>query len=86
MPTTINSVGTKYFGKKDLEIHVGVCGHCGKEVELQAFETRLWFVILFLPPAHLSEAINCRTLDRGLEYDTMGRRATTPCRSGEENP
>ncbi|MBL7223000.1 MAG: tetratricopeptide repeat protein [Candidatus Brocadiae bacterium] len=49
MPSTINGIGTHYYGKKNLEKQRGVCEHCGAAVELQTYETRLWFVVLFIP-------------------------------------
>ncbi|NQT53104.1 tetratricopeptide repeat protein, partial [bacterium] len=49
MPSTINGIGTHYYGKKNLETQRGVCEHCGAAVELQTYETRLWFVVLFIP-------------------------------------
>ena len=49
MPTTINGIGTHYYGKKNTEVNAGICPHCGKEANLVSYDTRLWFVILFIP-------------------------------------
>ena len=49
MPYTLNGIGTTYYGKKHLERHHGVCDHCGHRGELQSYETRLWFVFVFIP-------------------------------------
>jgi tetratricopeptide (TPR) repeat protein len=49
MPFTFNGVGTTYYGQKNLETYAGVCRHCKRHVNLQAYETRLWGVVLFIP-------------------------------------
>jgi hypothetical protein len=49
MPQTINGVGTHYYGKKDRSFRDGVCRFCGNAGRLESYETRLWFVIVFVP-------------------------------------
>ncbi len=49
MPMTINGIGTHYYGRRNLQSRPGVCGPCGREVMLRSYETRLWFVVLFIP-------------------------------------
>ncbi|MBC7816612.1 MAG: hypothetical protein IAG10_06970 [Planctomycetaceae bacterium] len=49
MPTTVNGVGTHYYGKQDESSRRGTCQHCGTEGQLQSYTTRLWFVIVFIP-------------------------------------
>ena len=49
MPSTVNGIGTHYYGKANLEENAGTCEHCGKEATLMTYETRLWFVVLFIP-------------------------------------
>jgi len=49
MPVTYNGIGTHYYGKKNLETHPGVCRQCGRGVSLSSYDTRLWFVIVFIP-------------------------------------
>ncbi len=49
MPITYNGIGTRYHGKSNLEIRPGACRSCGREGQLQSYDTRLWFVILFIP-------------------------------------
>ena len=49
MPTTVNGVGTHYYGKQDVASRVGTCRNCGAHTKLESYETRLWFVILFIP-------------------------------------
>jgi len=78
MPTTLNGIGTHYYGKKDLETRVGVCEHCGKEATLRTYETRLWFVIVFVPiiplgkKQILDECSRC-TMHRALPLDEWER-------------
>lgn len=49
MPTTVNGIGTHYYGKTNLEKRLDVCEKCHRQVELESYETRLWFVVLFIP-------------------------------------
>ena len=49
MPATYNGIGTHYYGEKNVERRPGVCQHCGRAVELRSYDTRLWFVIIFVP-------------------------------------
>ena len=44
MPTTINGVGTHYYGKRNLEKEQARCEYCRAQVELQSYETGLYFV------------------------------------------
>ena len=49
MPTTINGVGTHYYGKSNKTSRSGVCRACGANARLDSYDTRLWFVVLFIP-------------------------------------
>ena len=49
MPYTINGIGTTYYGKGNLEVHTGRCESCLRTVQLRSYDTRLWFVVLFIP-------------------------------------
>ncbi|MCP4506931.1 MAG: hypothetical protein GY826_11125 [Fuerstiella sp.] len=49
MPTSYNGVGTHYFGRKNRKTRTAVCQHCRYEAQLTSYETRLWFVIVFIP-------------------------------------
>jgi len=49
MPTTINGIGTHYYGKQNFRSYPGRCNSCGAETMLEDYETRLWFVVLFIP-------------------------------------
>jgi tetratricopeptide (TPR) repeat protein len=49
MPTTVNGIGTHYYGKKDHSVRTGICGSCRRTGDLQSYETRLWFVVVFIP-------------------------------------
>ena len=85
MPATVNGVGTHYYGKKNVEERAGVCEHCGKEVRLRTYETRLWFVVLFIPiiplgkKQILDECSRC-TMHRALpleEWERIKREAVS---------
>src|SRR5947209_2116421 len=49
MPTTYNGIGTHYYGKKNITKRPGPCPHCNRAVELTSYDTRLWFVVVFIP-------------------------------------
>ncbi len=49
MPASYNGIGTHYYGKKNLQVRPGTCRQCGRSVNLSSYDTRLWFVILFIP-------------------------------------
>ena len=49
MPSTVNGIGTNYVGKANLERNYGVCEQCHHNGELLTYDTRLWFVVLFIP-------------------------------------
>ncbi len=49
MPFTYNGIGTHYYGKRNLQSRPGACPHCHRSVNLLSYDTRLWFVVLFVP-------------------------------------
>ncbi len=49
MPATYNGVGTRYVGKANVATRPAACPHCRRSVNLVSYDTRLWFVVLFVP-------------------------------------
>ena len=49
MPYTVNGVGTWYYGKRNLKQQEGICEFCHAQTKLSSYQTRLWFVFLFIP-------------------------------------
>lgn len=49
MPTTINGIGTHYYGKQNVEVRNAACPHCNSVGELKSYDTRLWFCFVFIP-------------------------------------
>lgn len=49
MPSSVNGIGTHYYGKKNRSVRQGVCNSCQRTVQLEAYDTRLFFVIVFIP-------------------------------------
>ena len=49
MPSTLNGVGTRYYGKKNVHARDDDCEHCGVYNELKSFDTTIYFVVLFIP-------------------------------------
>lgn len=49
MPSTYNGIGTRYYGRKNLQTRPAVCNHCHRQGQLKSYDTRLWFVVLYIP-------------------------------------
>jgi tetratricopeptide (TPR) repeat protein len=49
MPHTINGIGTRYVGQRNVHTRAGVCPHCHRSLSLLSYDTRLWFVVVFIP-------------------------------------
>lgn len=49
MPTTINGIGTQYYGRKNPRVYGGLCESCRREVTLTDYETGHYFVVVFIP-------------------------------------
>lgn len=49
MPTTINGIGTQYYGRKNPRVYEGVCDSCQRVVKLTDYETGYYFVVIFIP-------------------------------------
>ncbi|QEH32769.1 hypothetical protein OJF2_12500 [Aquisphaera giovannonii] len=49
MPTTVNGIGTHYYGKRNVSRRDAVCQSCKQYGTLASYYTRLWFVIVFIP-------------------------------------
>ena len=48
MPSTVNGIGTHYYGKKNRSVRQGVCNACHRQVQLESYDTRLFFVFVFI--------------------------------------
>lgn len=49
MPTTVNGIGTHYYGKKNVSVRTAACASCHRVGALESYDTRLWFVVVFIP-------------------------------------
>src|SRR5437667_6348011 len=49
MPSTVNGIGTWYYGKDNLVTRNDRCEFCGNYGELKSYDTTLYFVVLFIP-------------------------------------
>ena len=49
MPTTYNGIGTHYYGKNNWAARTAQCRSCNRVGALESYDTRLWFVIVFIP-------------------------------------
>jgi len=49
MPHLLNGIGTWYLGKRNLETRTDTCGKCGRTATLSSYDTRLWFLVIFVP-------------------------------------
>ena len=49
MPATYNGIGTRYVGRQNVDTRVGACSSCRREGTLTSYDTRLWFVVFYIP-------------------------------------
>ncbi len=49
MPSTVNGIGTWYYGKKNIKLDSFCCESCGKDGVFKSYDTTLYFVFLFIP-------------------------------------
>jgi hypothetical protein len=49
MPTTVNGIGTRYYGKRNRSVRTAACRSCNRVANLESYDTRLWFVVIFIP-------------------------------------
>lgn len=49
MPFTVNGIGTHYYGNRNRQVRQALCRSCGREGPLASYDTRLWFVVVFIP-------------------------------------
>lgn len=49
MPTTVNGIGTWYYGKRRIHRFKDVCSFCNALGELESYDTTLYFVVLKIP-------------------------------------
>ncbi|HJT78264.1 MAG TPA: hypothetical protein VJ739_13755, partial [Gemmataceae bacterium] len=55
MPTIHNGVGTWYYGKRRIHSRKGACEFCKRVVELQSYDTTLYFVFFMVPLISLGQ-------------------------------
>src|SRR5690348_9900907 len=49
MPSTINGIGTWYWGKRNILTRNGSCEFCGSYRQLTSYDTTLYFTVFFIP-------------------------------------
>lgn len=49
MPHVINGIGTWYYGKRNIHRLRGQCDHCRHLATISSYDTKLYFVIFFIP-------------------------------------
>src|SRR5687768_9842074 len=49
MPSTINGIGTWYWGKQNIIARNSACEFCGGFGQLKSYDTTLYFVAVFIP-------------------------------------
>ena len=49
MPTVYNGIGTWYYGKRRIHRVKSSCASCDQLVELESYDTTLFFVVFFIP-------------------------------------
>ena len=61
MPITINGIGTRYIGARNVTKREGLCSSCHSRTALTSYDTRLWVVFFFIPIVPLGKK---RIIDR----------------------
>lgn len=49
MPSTINGIGTWYYGKRRIHRTKSACAFCHSFGELESYDTTLYFVVFYVP-------------------------------------
>jgi tetratricopeptide (TPR) repeat protein len=49
MPSTVNGIGTHYYGRKNVTVRSAQCKSCQRVGNLESYDTRLFFVVVFIP-------------------------------------
>ena len=49
MPTTVNGIGTHYYGRKEASTVQGTCSSCKRFTNLSSYETREWICFVYIP-------------------------------------
>jgi tetratricopeptide (TPR) repeat protein len=49
MPQSINGIGTIYYGRSNVRERPGICESCRKPSTLTSYDTRYWFIVIFIP-------------------------------------
>ncbi|MBS0262347.1 MAG: tetratricopeptide repeat protein [Planctomycetes bacterium] len=49
MPSTVNGIGTHYYGRRNERSRQGRCRHCQQNGQLTSYDTRLFAVVFFIP-------------------------------------
>lgn len=55
MPTTVNGIGTIYFGYRNARTRTSDCRNCGRIGLLESYDTGLWFAVIFIPVIPLGQ-------------------------------
>src|ERR1700722_6139113 len=55
MPFVVNGIGTWYYGKRRIHTLNGTCEFCGRQTELESFDTTLYVVVIFVPVIPLGQ-------------------------------
>ena len=54
MAFVVNGIGTWHYGKRRIHRYKGPCSFCNRVVELESYDTTLYFVVVFIPVLPLS--------------------------------
>ncbi len=49
MPSTVNGIGTRYWGKGDAVVRRGTCEFCGRRAQIKSYDTTTYFTFFYLP-------------------------------------
>ena len=49
MPSTVNGIGTRYWGKGDAVVRRGTCEFCGRRTQIKSYDTTTYFTFFYVP-------------------------------------
>lgn len=86
MPTTVNGVGTWYYGKRRIHTITGVCEFCRRQADLVSFDTTLFVVFAFIPviPLGKKRVIRQCSICQKLRVTSLRKWETQKAREGAD--
>ncbi len=89
MAFMINGIGTKHYGKRNLERYTGVCEYCKKERQLKSYITKKYFCFFWIPLFPLTGDLQifdyCSRCNTGKVIDLKNSGSQSTCEADNMN-